>query len=154
VSVIHLKPPRRQKPPSWLRHPLRRLGRGSLPWPRAWAAMLLLLNGSLHVGRTSWVGLSTGGLSYAATLVGLFGLAYLLLGVWLLQPGKRVLVYAAAVPAVGLGLGLVSFVTSFDQELGVNWLALLMLLVDVLVVPLCLAGLLLPPPHGSGTRSR
>jgi hypothetical protein len=158
VSVIHLRPPRRHSPPSWLRHPLQLFHRGSLPWPRAWAAILLILNGGLHLGRASWVIVTSGMPTYPAALVGLFGLAYLLLGVWLLQKGQRVLVYATLVPALGLLLGSISFVTSFDRDAGVNWLALVMLLINVLVVPLCLAGSgntgpWLPRRFGSGTRS-
>jgi hypothetical protein len=153
VSVIHLKPPKRHKPPSWLSRPLQRFQRGALPWPRAWAAILLILNGGMHLGRASWVVVNSGVITSPAALVGLFGLAYLLLGVWLLQKGVRALVYATAVPAIGLVLGSVSFITSFDRDAGVNWLALVMLLIDLLVVPLCLAGLRLPHGSGSGRRS-
>ncbi len=155
MSIIHLKPPKRHDPPRWLKRPLGKLQSLHLPWPRAWAAFLLIINGAAHLGRLAWVIVAQGSVTIPAVLVGLFGAAYLLMGVWLCQPGRRALWYAAIVTAIGLTLGTISFVTSSDQSAGVNWMALVMLLLDVLVVPLCAAGLQLPragrsatpPPH-------
>lgn len=151
MSVIHLKPPRRSAPPRRLLQPLGRFQSPQLPWPRAWAALLLILNGLAHLCRFAWVILATGTLTLPASLVGCFGVAYLLLGVWLRQPGKRALWYATAICGTGLLLGTIGFVTSFGRADGVNWIALALLLLDVLIVPLCAAGLRLPRPERSAT---
>jgi hypothetical protein len=154
VSVIHLKPPKRNVAPSWLKHPLRGIGRSFLPWPQAWAVVLLLLNAVLHLGRAIWHWVKLGTPSVAALLIGLFGVAFLLLSFWLLKPDKRALTYATGVTFLSLVLGGFSFVTSFDRTAGVSWLAVIMLLIDVLVIPLCAAGLTLPLGRLSGTRSK
>ncbi len=152
MSVIHLKPPKRHDPPLWLTRPLGRLQSPDIPWPRAWAALLLLVSGVAHMGRIVWMGAAHHLVTIPMLLVALFGFCYILLGIWLRIPGQRALVYGAAVPALGLGLGTISFVTSYDQAIGVNWIALSLLMLDVLVVPLCMAGLPLPRFKRSATR--
>ncbi len=152
MSVIHLKPPNRHDPPRWLTQPLGRLQSPNIPWPRGWAALLLLVSGLAHLGRVVWLGVVHQLVTMPMVLVGLFGLGYILLGIWLRNLGKRALVFGAVVPALGLALGTISFVTSYDQAIGVNWIALVLLMLDVLVVPLCMAGLPLPRLRRSATR--
>jgi hypothetical protein len=152
VSTIHLKPPRRHDPPLWLKQPLGRFQSAQLPWPRAWAAALLLLNGLAHVARAGWMLATTGHVTISLILIGLFGLSYLLLGIGLTRTGPRMLRAATIISAAGLVLGTLSFVISFDQFAGVNWSALFMLLLNVLILPLCAAGLQLPHWRGSATR--
>jgi hypothetical protein len=56
------------------------------------------------------------------------------------RPSSRGLLYGAGVTGFGLALGMAGFITEFDQSAGVNWFALGTLLADVIIVPLCLAG--------------
>jgi hypothetical protein len=111
--------------------------------------MLLLLNGLAHLARGGWMMATTGQVSISLILIGLFGLSYLLLGVALTRPGPRRLITATIVTAAGLMLGTLSFVISFDKLAGVNWSALFMLLLNVLILPLSAAGLRLPHWRGS-----
>lgn len=152
MSTIHLKPPRRHNPPRWMTQPLGRLQSAIIPWPRAWAAVLLLLNGLAHLARAGWMLSTSEPAHISVILIGLFGLACLLLGVGLTRPGPRRLLAATIISAAGLVLGTLSFVVSFDQLAGVNWGALFMLLLNVLIVPLCAAGLRLRRRRGSATR--
>jgi hypothetical protein len=151
VSVIHLKPPKRHQPPRWLKQPLGKFQSAFIPWPRAWAALLLIINGLAHLARAAWVIVAAGDLSITSALLALFGLEYLLLGIWLTRPSARALGFATLLTASGLVLGAISFVTSFDSVAGVNWVALILLLLDVLIVPLCAAGLQLPLFRRSAT---
>ncbi len=134
--MAHLNPPRRMVAPHWMRRPLGRLQSGLIAWPQAWAALLLLVTGAAHVTRAASQFFAT----TPAVLIGLFGISYFFIGVMLRHPSARGLLYGAGVTAVGLALGLAGFITEFDKSAGVNWFAMATLLVDVLIVPLCLAG--------------
>jgi hypothetical protein len=132
-----LMPPRRHKAPSWMRAPLGRLQSPTIAWPQAWAALLLLATGLAHIIRA----LSHWSFNIGVILIGLFGFCYFLIGLMLRAPNKRALFYGVGVPSVGLALGTISFITAFDREVGVSWFAVTTLMVDVIIIPLCLAGI-------------
>ncbi len=133
---MHLKPPKRNPGPAWLRQPLGRFQSPAIVWPQAWAALLLMATGVAHVVHAGLHRLA----HMPTVLVGVFGLSYCIIGWQLRWPNPRALRYGAIVTGLGLMLGTIGFITEFDRESGVNWFALATLLIDVMIVPLCLAG--------------
>jgi hypothetical protein len=120
-----------------MRAPLGPFQSVTIAWPQAWAALLLLLTGVAHVAYAfiHWP------IMMGTIIIGLFGICYFLIGVMLCVPNKRALFYGVGVPSLGLALGTISFITAFDRDAGVSWFAVMTLMVDVVIIPLCLAGI-------------
>ncbi len=95
--------------------------------PRSLASWLMLATGLAHVAQFFWLGMAQ-----AAAGLGIFGLAYLAIGVWLRSSGKSALYAGILVPTLGGLGGVMSLSASFDP------LMLAYVVVDLAVVVLCI----------------
>lgn len=97
-----------------------------LPAARRLAGALLMVSGITHVAQLFVYG-------HAGHVIGAaaFGLAYFLIGAWLLRPGRPALWFATILPTIGGILGVLRFLT-----LQPNPFSVFHVLIDLVVVPI------------------
>jgi hypothetical protein len=95
--------------------------------PRTLAAMLMLISGVTHV-----VQLQVYGAHFHVIGAVLFGVAYFLIGLALLRPGRPALLWGAILPSIGGVLGVIRFISWHA-----NPFTVFHVIVDLVVVPIC-----------------
>jgi hypothetical protein len=90
--------------------------------------MLMIISGVTHI-----IQLQVYGAKFHVLGAALFGVAYFLIGLRLLKPGKAGLLWGAILPSIGGVLGVFRFVA-----LHANPFTVFHVIVDLIVVPICI----------------
>ena len=90
------------------------------------AAGLLLLTGALHL-----VSVMLGKFDPTSVITIVFGLAYLVIGIFLFQDGRTILWFGAIVPLVGMMLAIIGMLMQFTL------LGLIFVAIDIVIITCC-----------------